>query len=65
MHEGLKVVLVFLSMKFGPSGYAVCNTDYEKCMQVSKYLNGLPLPDPTQTWILKQIHLCQYVYLLL
>lgn len=34
MHEGFKVVQVFLGIKFGPLDYAVCNTDYDKCMQV-------------------------------
>lgn len=34
MHESFKVVQIFLGIKFGPSGYAVCNTDYDKSMQV-------------------------------
>lgn len=34
MHESFKVVQIFLGIKFGPSGYVVCNTDYDKSMRV-------------------------------
>lgn len=34
MHEDFKAVEMILGIKFGPLGYAVCNTRYDKCMEV-------------------------------
>lgn len=42
MHEGFKVVQMFLGIKFGPLGCAVCNTDYGKCMQVIEMSKCFP-----------------------
>lgn len=34
MHGGFKAVEMFLGIKLGLLAYALCNTDYDKCMQL-------------------------------